>query len=122
MQPIYSSCLLAMASGSLPQSPLYQRPELRTLCAIVRTAKWYQLGIQLKVDRATLEDIGADKDGPEEKRQRMFDRWLRTNPEATNKQLLDALQMKVIGEVTMAKEYEAAISPEGTVNIIIDTL
>ena len=42
----------------------------------------------------------------------MFEKWLRGNAAATNKQLLDALKLKVIGEDALAQEYEERLKRE----------
>ena len=106
-----------MASSS-NQAYLYERPQLSRLCSQIRTSRWHQLGIQLEVDQATLSNIRDDGSIPyEEKRCRMFEKWLEGNATATNKQLLEALKLKVIGEDAMAKEYEQTLvsSQQGTV-------
>ncbi|XP_019849853.1 PREDICTED: uncharacterized protein LOC109580768 [Amphimedon queenslandica] len=98
-----------MASSS-NQAYLYERPQLSRLCSQIRTSRWHQLGIQLEVDQATLSNIRDDGSIPyDEKRCRMFEKWLDGNSRATNKQLLEALRLKVIGEDAMAKEYEQTL-------------
>ena len=98
-----------MASSS-NQAYLYERPQLSRLCSQIRTSRWHQLGIQLEVDQATLSNIRDDGSILyEEKRCCMFEKWLDGNAKATNKQLLEALRLKVIGEDAMAKEYEETL-------------
>lgn len=102
-----------MASSSEDKVYLSQKPQLSTVCALIRAQNWYQLGIQLDMDVATLNDIRDDGSIPfESKRDQMFEKWLRGNAAATNKQLLDALKLKVIGEDAIAQEYEERLKRE----------
>ena len=102
-----------MASSSEDKVYLSQKPQLSTVCALIRAQRWYQLGIQLDMDIATLNDIRDDGSIPfESKRDQMFEKWLRGNAAATNKQLLDALKLKVIGEDALAQEYEERLKRE----------
>ena len=55
---------------------LNRKPELRTVCAVVRTARWHQLGIQLGVDTQMLDDIKIEKSETQEKMTQMFRLWL----------------------------------------------
>ena len=54
------------------ESLLNRKPELKTVCAVVRTARWHQLGIQLGVDTQMLDDIKIEKSETQEKRTQMF--------------------------------------------------
>ena len=102
-----------MASSSEDKVYLSQKPQLSTVCALIRAQNWYQLGIQLDMDVATLNDIRDDGSIPfQSKRDQMFEKWLRGNAAATNKQLLDALKLKVIGEDAIAQEYEERLKRE----------
>lgn len=102
-----------MASSSGDKVYLSQKPQLSTVCALIRAQNWYQLGIQLDMDVATLNDIRDDGSIPfQSKRDQMFEKWLRGNAAATNKQLLDALKLKVIGEDAIAQEYEERLKRE----------
>lgn len=85
---------------------LLERPVLKNLCATIRTAKWQQLGIQLGLDTATLQDINESMPNVEQKRTQMFDAWLKNDPGATNQKIFEALQLKIIGEITMAQDYK----------------
>ena len=107
-----------MASSSEDKVYLSQKPQLSTVCALIRAQNWYQLGIQLDMDVATLNDIRDDGSIPfQSKRDQMFEKWLRGNAAATNKQLLDALKLKVIGEDALAQEYEERLKREEGKNI-----
>lgn len=90
------------------------KPLLNNLCAIVRTARWYQLGIQLQLDQDMLNNIREDAalSSTEGKRTKMFETWLKSDHQATNKQLIEALQLKVIGEPVMASHYEDVLKTQ----------
>ena len=94
------------------ESLLNMKPELRTVCALVRTTRWHQLGIQLGVDTQMLDDIKIEKSETQEKRTQMFRLWLASQPEASHRQLVEALKLKVIGEHTMAVEYEEKVKQQ----------
>ena len=99
------------------ESLLNRKPELRTVCAVVRTARWHQLGIKLGVDTQMLDDIKIEKSETQEKRTQMFRLWLASQPEASHRQLVEALKLKVIGEDAMAVEYEEKVKQQ-TLEII----
>lgn len=86
-------------------------PQLIELCAEVKIEKWFLLGLQLKLDEGTLYDIRNDQAFPteEDKRQRMFEKWLKEDKDATNRKLLQALRTKVIGENATAEKYETML-------------
>ena len=86
---------------------LDEKPTLDELCEHIRIgSKWYQLGIQLKLDPKKLEDIHKLPDDSTYKTTKMFELWLDTKPDATRRQVVDALKKKVIEENTIAHEYE----------------
>ena len=86
-------------------------PQLIDLCAEVKIEKWFLLGLQLKLDEETMYDIRNDQAFPteEDKRQRMFEKWLKEDKNATNGKLLHALRTKVIGENAVAEKYETML-------------
>ena len=86
-------------------------PQLIVLCAEVKIEKWFLLGLQLKLDEETMYDIRNDQAFPTEegKRQRMFEKWLKEDKNATNRKLLQALRTKVIGENAVAEKYETML-------------
>ena len=79
------------------------KPPLAEICEHVRINKWFNLGVQLELDDVDLEEIRED--GPD-KRNRMYQLWLRTQPRASRRQLLDALRRRDVGEYTVADRYE----------------
>ena len=87
-----------------------EKPALHELCEnICIVDKWYQLGIQLKLDHKKLKVIECLQGDDTYKTAKMFELWLDTNPHATRKQVIDALRMEVIEENTVAHEYEESL-------------
>ena len=82
---------------------LDSKPPLAEICEHVRISKWFNLGVQLQLDDVDLEEIRED--GPD-KRNRMYQLWLRTQSKASRRQLLDALRRRDVGEYTVADQYE----------------
>ena len=85
---------------------LKQRPELAFLCEHVRTVKWFQLGIQLEVDTVSLKEIHQECSDIDQRRTKMYDEWLRTKPEASFLQLINALRSCAVQEHTIAYNLE----------------
>ena len=88
------------------QRGLDAKPILSELLEHVRITKWYELGVQLQLDDRHLDDIEADGKDSTHKRRKLFQLWLKSKPEATNKELLVALRSKTIEEATIAHNYE----------------
>ena len=82
-------------------------PPVHEVCEHVRVTNWYQLGIQLLLDGVELEEIRKDA---ADKRDRMYQLWLRTQPDATRRQLLTALRSKDVGENAVADNYQQWLS------------
>ena len=95
----------AMATRNLSfEEILVEKPTLDELCEHIRIgSKWYQLGIQLKLNVKKLEDIHKLPDDSAYKTTKMFELWLDTKPDATRRQVIDALRKE---EITIALEYE----------------
>ena len=90
---------------------LEEKPTLDELCEhIVIGIKWYQLGIQLKLDATQLDVIYEQNTDVTQKTAKMFQLWLNTNPLATRRHVLEALRKKVIGENNVANEYEKMLT------------
>ena len=86
---------------------LEEKPTLEELCEHIHIgSKWYHLGILLKLNANMLEDIHKLPDDSTYKTTKMFELWLDTKPDATRRQLIDALRKEVIEEITVADEYE----------------
>ena len=102
----------AMAAINLSfEKLLEEKPALDELCEHIRIGgKWYQLGILLKLDPKKLrDDIQKLPEDSTYKTSRMFELWLDTNPNATRRQVIDALKKEVIEEITIAHEYELVL-------------
>ncbi|XP_019856401.1 PREDICTED: uncharacterized protein LOC109584927 [Amphimedon queenslandica] len=97
-----------------PLSIMNGKLDLKTMCAIVRTSRWHQLGIQLGVDSDMLHDIESEKSETQDKRTQMFRLWIASQPGASHNQLVEALRLKVIGEDRMAQEYEEKVKEEAS--------
>ena len=97
---------LSGSSFSSADQLLDQKPPLSEVCehAITSHDHWYKLGIQLEVDEVELKEIRNDTGS--DKGTLMYQLWLRTQPNATRRQLLTALRTKDVGENTVADNYE----------------
>ena len=101
-----------MAARNLSFEKLMEeKPALDELCEHIRIgSKWYQLGIQLKLDPKKLrDDIQKLPEDSTYKTSRMFELWLDTNPNATRRQVIDTLRKEVIEENTVAHKYELVL-------------
>ena len=80
-------------------------PQLHEVCNYVRTAHWYQLGVQLQLNTV---DLGSISDSPvTDKLSRMYDVWLNTKGNAaTRRSLLAALQTEHVGQKRITDEYK----------------
>lgn len=86
---------------------LEEKPCLHELCEhIVIGGKWYQLGIQLKLDATKLDFIDEQPRDYNYKTTKMFQLLLTASPQVTRKQILEALKKRVLGEISVANEYE----------------
>ena len=89
---------------------LISKPTLAELEDNVRTNKWEAVGVQLKLDDTSLQEIRSQTshdigDG----RRRMFRLWLYSHPNPTRKQLLDVLRKMSVAEFRIASAYEEYI-------------
>ena len=83
---------------------LEEKPTFDELCEHIRTgSKLYQLGVQLKLNVKKLEDIHKLPDNSTYKTAKIFELWLDTEPDATRRQVIDALRKEVM---IVAREYE----------------
>ena len=89
------------------------RPELSELQNEVMTTHWEALGLQLGLKNNQLVAIRQQHLGNiADCRKDMFALWLRTKPNASSQQLLDALRTDSVAEVYMAEQYEKYIQDE----------
>ena len=93
---------------------LNQKPELSHLCEHVRTLNWYQLGLQLGIDSVYLDEIMHNNKSEDMKRMQMFEVWLRTNPNASVGQLVEALRRNSVQENAIADDFEQIYKPHDT--------
>ena len=76
------------------------KPQLKDL-VLVRTTKWYNLGLQLGIEDTELDVI--EENNPKDIdacKRKMFKTWLRITPSPSYQQLVEALQE--VGEITEA--------------------
>ena len=84
--------------------PLDCEPKLHELCEHIRLGhRWYKLGIQLKLDETDLDSIHYSNRDDDGKTSAMFALWLRINPAATRRQIINALYK--IKERSVARKY-----------------
>ena len=95
---------------------LSSRPELVELENEVRTNKWEELGLQLRLKDNGLVAIKQQCNETHSCRRQMFRLWLEINPNASRKQLLDALKTEAVAENTLAHQYETYIQTSLTVH------
>ena len=80
-------------------------PQLHEVCNYVRTAHWYELGIQLEVSTVELDSINDS--AVTDKLSRMYDVWLNKRADAaTRRSLLTALQTDHVGQKRIALDYK----------------
>lgn len=97
---------MAQSMADVNQSFLDKKPTLDELCEyIVIGVKWYQLGIQLKLNVKLLCAIDEQPREITYKTSKMFELWLDTNPHASRRHIVDALRKEVIGETSLADYY-----------------
>ena len=87
------------------QKLLDEVPQLHEVCNYVRTAHWYELGIQLQLNTVDLDSIINDS-AVTDKLSRMYNVWLnKKGNAATRRSLLAALQTEHVGQKRIADEY-----------------
>ena len=75
-------------------------PQLKDLI-LVRTVKWYELGLQLEVESHDLNVIQANnQNNVDACKREMFSKWLGITPNASYQQVVEAL--RVVGEISEA--------------------
>ena len=87
------------------------RSSLAELCEHVSVSpKWYQMGIQLKLDPRKLNSIDKLQNANVmDKMTKMYELWLDTNPQATRRQIVETLRKTSIEEITLAVQYETKL-------------
>ena len=69
-------------------------------------AKWYHLGLQLKVRIGALDSIREQFTGPRDQLLEMLKTWLTTTDNPSWKTLTDALRSRSVGESQLADHLE----------------
>ena len=88
------------------QSFLDKKPTLDELCKYIAIGvKWYQLGIQLKLNVKFLYIIDEQPREMRHKTSKIFELCLDTNPHASRRHIVEALRKEVIGETSLADYY-----------------
>ena len=91
---------------------LSKKPTLDELIKHVRvTKKWYKFGelLHLHADELdAIEELNQDRDA-DFKTLKMFYLWLNTNPNATRREVIEALRKEAIDESVVAEEYVKAL-------------
>ena len=95
-------------SDSAYLSFLEKAPSLHELTEHINVGtSWFVLGIMLKVDQKKLEGIEKSLQDDIYKATKMFGLWLSgSSAEANRRNILEALRKRVVGEATIADEYE----------------
>ena len=75
------------------------------------SAKWYQLGLQLKVKIGRLESIRVQFSDPERQLLELLKAWLTTSDNTTWKILTNALRSQSVGASQLASVLEAKYGP-----------
>ena len=96
-----------MAVSTYFDQLLSTKPSLHELCEHVRVgSKWYNLGVLLKLDAEKLESIREKSEDSTFNLTKMFELWLMTNPNATRREIIEALHSDAISEHDVAEKYE----------------
>ena len=96
-----------------------ETPSVIELCEHVRIGtNWYILGTLLKLDARKLEDIKLLNENSEFKALKMFELWLKVNPIATRREIIETLKKEVVAENAVAIKYEKALEKKGESLII----
>ena len=86
------------------------KPTLAELCKHVPiSTNWYIMGTQLELDVTKLNEIEDLPKPVSYKISKMYELWLNTNPQATRRQILEMLRMELIGQMSLAQQYETML-------------
>ena len=100
----WKGCVLNMSDEYFEQL-LDEVPKLHEVCNCVRTARWYELGIQLQLNTVELDEIRDS--AVTDKLSCMYNVWLnKKGNAATRRSLLTALQTEHVGQKRIADEYK----------------
>ena len=96
---------------------LTSKPLLKELVEHAKTSKWYLLGLLLDLDSKRLNAIKEENSSLVDRLIAMYDLWLDTNPNATNNDVLKALERKSIEEITIANEFRKFLLQESIIQL-----
>ena len=86
---------------------LSSTPTIKELTEHVNVStNWYTLGTMLDLDQRRLQDIKGKAVPSTQKTIEMFNLWLGTTPTASRRQVLEALRVDAVEEITLAHKYE----------------
>ena len=95
------------ARDVLYEEILNEKPSLDELCEhVCINDNWFQMGIMLKLDTRKLKGIEQLQADGVRKMTLMFEHWLKTNPNASRRQIVETLKKDTIEEFTLAQNYE----------------
>ena len=102
------------------ENKLEKKPNLAELIQHVRVgSKWHLLGVLLELDEVELNDIRRMTEGSDFKALKMFQLWLKTNPNATRRQVIDALKKEPVKEMNYEKILQSEPSGKDRLKKII---
>ena len=86
---------------------LSSTPTIKELTEHVNVStNWYIVGTMLDLDQRRLQDINGKPAPNTHKMIEMFNLWLDTTPTASRRQILEALRVDAMEEITLAHKYE----------------
>ena len=85
-----------------------RKPSLDELITHVEVVEWLRLGVLLKLDMKDLQAIERERASIADRLQQMYNLWLMSQPGATRRQLLKALE--VMKALTLADNYKKWIA------------
>ena len=85
-----------------------EKPSLYELITHVDVVEWLRLGVLLKLDMKDLQAIERERVSIADRLQQMYNLWLMSQPGATRRQLLKALE--VMKARTLADNYKKWIA------------
>ena len=97
---------MATGDGSFDEI-LNGKPSLAELCKHVPVStNWKIIGTLLELDVRKLNEIDHESKSVSDGVLKMYELWLNTKPQGTRRQIMDTLKMEVVGQMTLAFEYE----------------
>ena len=86
------------------------KPTVHELYEHVRVGtNWHKLGVLLKLDITKLNDIRSLNEDSDFKSLKMFELWLSSKPNATRREIIEALKKTAISENAIAEQYKETL-------------